>query len=301
MTYPQDLMEQTPLWDGNFPIRFYRNRPKHAKKDDQILYLHWHEHFEIIDMQRGRAIFHIDSRPYEAAPGDLLFVPPGALHVGYNLTDEDVEYVAVVFHPSLLRVFHPDPAFERYMLPFLEGRAHIPAKLSAEDAQADSIRRLVRESTVEFEQQQAAYELIIRSNFHLLFALLSRRFLPERFASGRVPLRHSESFKPLIQHIESHLSEPLSVEQAARMVNLNPYHFCKTFKKLTGRTFVDFVNWLRMNEADRLLRESEWTITEIAEKIGCGNANYFTKLYKKYKNNPPSEVRRKHLSPQQES
>ena len=93
--------------------------------------------------------------------------------------------------------------------------------------------------------------------------------------------------------MEAQLSQPLSVEQAARIVNLNPYHFCKTFKKLTGRTFIDYMNWLRINESDRLLRETEWTVTEIAERIGCGNANYFTKLFKKYKGFPPSEVRRK--------
>ncbi|SDM83381.1 hypothetical protein SAMN04487897_101198 [Paenibacillus sp. yr247] len=32
MTYPQDLMKKTPLWDSNYPIRFYRNHPKKAKK-----------------------------------------------------------------------------------------------------------------------------------------------------------------------------------------------------------------------------------------------------------------------------
>ncbi|MZQ82133.1 helix-turn-helix domain-containing protein [Paenibacillus sp. 5J-6] len=296
MTYPQDLREKTPLWDSNYPIRFYRNRSRMAKKDDTILNLHWHEHFEIIDMRAGKAQFHIDSRPYEASAGDLLFVPAGALHVGYNASDEDVEFVAVVFNASLLRMLHPDPVFERYMLPFLDGRAQLPAKLSASDELGAPFRRLIRESTDEFEQQAAAYELVIKHNFHLLFALLSRQFLPEKFVDKPAPLRHSESFKPLIQHIEAHLAEPLSVEQAARMVNLNPYHFCKTFKKLTGRTFVDFVNWLRINEADRLLRETEWTVTEIAERIGCGNANYFTKLYKKYKSYPPSEVRRRLLS-----
>lgn len=296
MTYPQDLMEKTPLWDSSYPIRFYRNRPQTAAKDDNILYLHWHEHFEIIDMQVGKAIFHIDSRPYEANAGDLLFVPAGALHVGYNAADEAIEYVAVVFNASLLRVMHPDPVHERYILPFLDGRVPLPAKLLAEDELTAPYRKLIRESTTEFEHKNAAYELVIKHNFQLLFALLSRQFLPEKFIDKPAPARHSESFKPLIRHIESHIAEPLSVEQAARMVNLNPYHFCKTFKKLTGRTFVDYVNWLRINEADRLLRETECTVTEIAERIGCGNANYFTKLYKKYKSFPPSDVRRKRES-----
>ncbi|CAN7419441.1 AraC family transcriptional regulator [Paenibacillus sp. LjRoot153] len=293
MTYPQDLKERTPLWDSNFPIRFYRNQPSPLAKDDTILNLHWHEHFEVIDMQVGKAVFHIASRPYEVKAGDLLFVPAGALHVGYSLEHEPIEYVAIVFNASLLRVINPDPIYERYILPFLEGRILPPAMLKANDEQAAPYRRLIRESTVEFEQRYPAYELVIKHNFQLLFTLLARQFLPEKFVAKPMPARHTEAFKPLIQKMEAQLSEPLSVEQAARIVNLNPFHFCKTFKKLTGRTYIDYMNWLRINESDRLLRETEWTVTEIAERIGCGNANYFTKLFKKYRGFPPSEIRRK--------
>ncbi|OPH58966.1 hypothetical protein BC351_21755 [Paenibacillus ferrarius] len=297
MTYPQDLMEQTPRWDNSYPIWFYRNRPANASKDANILYLHWHEHFEIIDMQYGKALFLINSQPYEVEAGDLLFVPSGALHVGYSTANEEMEYVAIVFNAALLRIVPPDPVYERHILPFLDGRAHLPVKLLANDELAAPYRNLIRESTTEFEQKQPAYELVIKHNFHLLFTRLSRQFLGDKFAAKPAPKRHSESFKPLIQYLESHITEPLTVEKAARMVNLNPYHFCKTFKRLTGRTFIDYINWLRIQEADRLLRETEWTVSEISERIGCGNANYFTKLYKKYKQYPPSEARRRLFSP----
>ena len=63
------------------------------------------------------------------------------------------------------------------------------------------------------------------------------------------------------------------------------------FKRLTGRTFVDYVNLTRMNEAERPLRERTLTITEIAGIVGRGNPNYFTKLYKQYKGMTPSQAR----------
>ncbi|WP_354520620.1 AraC family ligand binding domain-containing protein [Paenibacillus sp. OAE614] len=44
-----------------------------------MLYLHWHEHFELLVMKRGSAVFHIDSRPYAAAEGDVLIIPGGSL------------------------------------------------------------------------------------------------------------------------------------------------------------------------------------------------------------------------------
>jgi AraC-like DNA-binding protein len=260
-------------------------------KDDVILGLHWHESFEIIDMLTGRALFHIESHPYEAVAGDLLIVPAGGLHTGYSMEDGPIEYVAIVFDGSLLSRLHPDPIYEKYIVPYLDGTALLPVKIAADDAEGESVRKLIREVTEEFERRDAAYQLIIKHKMELLFALLSRRFLPPTFTEKRAT-RNAESFKPLIKHIEKHYDEPLSIEQAARMVNLNPFYFCKIFKKLTGRTFVDYVNGHRMNEAERMLHHTDMNVTEIAERIGCGNANYFTKLYKKYKGMPPSQALR---------
>ncbi|RKP52934.1 AraC family transcriptional regulator [Cohnella endophytica] len=292
MNYPQELLEGYSGWDNDYPIRVHRNGSPVTHKEDCILGLHWHEHFEIIDMHVGSAVFYIESKPYEAVAGDLLFVPAGGLHTGYSLIEGKLEYVAIVFNEALMRRPHTDQVYERYITPYLDGRAVLPVKLSADDASSEPARRLVREVTEELEGKAPAYQLVAKHKIELLFALLSRRFLPQKLVDKPVQPRIAEPFKPLIKHIETHYSQSLSINQAARMVNLNPYHFCKAFKKLTGRTFVDYVNGHRMNEADRLLRETDLQVTEIAERVGCGNANYFTKLYKKHKGMPPSHVKK---------
>ncbi|RED61777.1 helix-turn-helix transcriptional regulator [Cohnella lupini] len=292
MTYPLELREGTKEWDTHYPIRIHRNRASASLKDDVILSLHWHESFEIIDMQAGRAVFHIDSHPYEAQEGDLLFVPSGGLHIGYSTEDGPVEYVAIVFDGALVSKPVHDPVYDRYIVPYLDGRASLPVKIRAEEAEEFYLRPLVREITSELERRDDAYQLVVKHKMELLFALLARRFLPRKLAEKRPTTRNAEPFKPLVEHIRKHYDEPLSIEQAARMVNLNPYYFCKIFKKLTGRTFVDYVNGHRMNEAERMLLHSDLNVTEIAERVGCGNANYFTKLYKKYKGMPPSQALR---------
>jgi AraC family transcriptional activator of pobA len=159
-------------------------------------------------------------------PGDLLFVPAGALHVGYSIADEDIEYIAIVMHPSFLKTTIPDPVHETYIEPFLDGKAQLPILLSAEDESSALYRKLIREVTSENERQDTAYQLIVKHNFQLLYAHLSRRYLPKRLLNKPAPTRHWDAFKPLIRHIESNISTPFPLEQAARMVNLNPFHFC---------------------------------------------------------------------------
>lgn len=84
MTYPRDLWEDTALENTAYPFQLFQNRCLAARAGHCILYLHWHEHFELLVMKRGSAVFHIDSRPYAAAEGDVLIIPGGSLHVGYS-------------------------------------------------------------------------------------------------------------------------------------------------------------------------------------------------------------------------
>ncbi|MDQ0194351.1 AraC-like DNA-binding protein [Paenibacillus wynnii] len=265
-----------------------------TKANQNILFLHWHEHFEIIVMEQGSAVFHIDSQPYEAQPGDVLIVPSGGLHVGYSLRDGDIRYVSFVIHSSLFNDWAHDPQHDKFVAPYLDNRLQFPVKPNEQNQASSVYYSLLAGIIAEYQEKGPAYQLIIKNQLHLLFTLLSRTFLPKQ-QTGKPKERLSinrERFKSLLEHLEVHFADKITIEEAAKSVNLNPYHFCKTFKKLTGRTFVDYLNVCRMNEAERLLLETHLSVTEIAGLAGCDNPNYFTKLYKQYKGLTPSLARK---------
>ncbi|WP_368668021.1 AraC family transcriptional regulator, partial [Deinococcus sp. GbtcB9] len=63
-----------------------------------------------------------------------------------------------------------------------------------------------------------------------------------------------KGFDLLFDFIRKEHARPISLREAAQLVNMSVHHFCKTFKRITGRTFVEFVNLYRVNEAEQLLR-----------------------------------------------
>ncbi|WP_054942061.1 helix-turn-helix domain-containing protein [Paenibacillus ihuae] len=295
MTYPKELMEYPELEEKTYPFRLFFNECKDAQAEQNILFMHWHEHFEIIVMQQGSAIFHVDSKPYYAAPGDVILVPSGGLHVGYSLTQGDIAYVSIVFHASLFKDRNQDSQHEQFVAPYLNNRYQFPVKPADHHSACSAYFHLLESIISEVIQQGPAFQLVVKNQLHLFFTLLARAFPPQQMSDRHQNERYSQSrerFKPLLEYLESHIDEKISIEFAAKFVNLNPYHFCKTFKKLTGRTFIDYVNLCRVNEAERLLLETDYSVTEIAGKVGCDNPNYFTKLYKQYKGLTPSGARR---------
>ncbi|MBB6634560.1 helix-turn-helix transcriptional regulator [Cohnella thailandensis] len=294
MTYPKELRELTSIADKDHPIHFFFNECRDARIDQCILFLHWHEHFEIIVMRQGTGVFHIDSQPYEVEPGDVLFVPAGSLHTGFSTCAGDIAYLSIVYNASLFRNWVQDPVHARYVLPYLEGRASLPVKPAAIEPSCAKSYDLLDQAAAEFLAKPPGYQLIIVSQLHMLLTRLSGIFPPQRQSGkpGRRPDPNSDRFKSLLQDIESRLSEKHTVDSAAKQLSLNPYHFCKIFKKLTGRTFIEYVNLCRVNEAERLLLGTELSVTEIAGNIGCDNPNYFTKLFKQYKGITPSRYRK---------
>lgn len=293
MSNPRELHENTRLDDKAYPVQVFNNSCSHAKTKDCILYLHWHEHFEIISMRQGHAVFHIDTTPYDVKAGEVIIIPGGSLHVGYALEDGDIRFDCVVVNASLFNDFLHDPIHARYVAPYMEGRLRFPVKPAEIDPASADGYPLLDEVIEELVSRRPAYELIAKSKLYTLFVLLARTFMPTPFTEKTAEpyFANRDRYKTLIQHIESNIGEKLSVEAAAAEVGLNPFHFCKMFKRLTGRTFVDYVNLTRMNEAEKLLRERTLTITEIAGIVGCSNPNYFTKLYKQYKGMTPSQAR----------
>lgn len=291
MSNPDGLKQNVPLLRPDFPFNVFHNRPKGR----QILHLHWHDEWEIIALHTGRAVFHIGTEKAEAGPGDLLFVNRGLIHSGFALDESPVEYDAIVFHSSL--VASPMGEADPWTVAgdYVEGKSFFPLRVQAGETHHDELRALVLRIVDEHAAQGAGYPLAIRSLLRLILVHCLRHY-PRQAPSAhsrRIDEELNRKFKRLISYVEDHYADKLSVEQAASLVNLSPYHFCRTFKKMTGKTFVEYVNWHRIRAAEQLLAHSALSVTEIADSVGFGSVNYFCQVYKQYNHCSPTETRKR--------
>ncbi len=83
------------------------------------------------------------------------------------------------------------------------------------------------------------------------------------------------------KYMESHFRSQISYRDVAREIFISPSYFLSLFKKETGVTFVDYLTELRIEEAKRLLRDTDLAITQIAYDLGFNNSNYFSNLFRK--------------------
>ena len=95
-----------------------------------------------------------------------------------------------------------------------------------------------------------------------------------------------------ITYIHNNFAEDITAEQVAERVNMSYSFFARSFKAATGKTFKEYLNITRMNEAEQLLVNTDLPISEVAIRCGYNSIAYFTSLYKQYKGNTPRSERK---------
>ena len=96
----------------------------------------------------------------------------------------------------------------------------------------------------------------------------------------------------ICRYIQNNYNSAIQLKQVADLIFLTESNFCKFFKKATGKTFSDYVNEIRINEACRLLIQSEKTINQISFECGFETLSYFNRVFLKKKNSTPSNYRK---------
>ncbi len=87
----------------------------------------------------------------------------------------------------------------------------------------------------------------------------------------------------------------ITLSEVSSLANLTPEAFCKYFKTRTRKTYISFLNEIRINHACRLLTE-ERTIANICYDCGFTNLSNFNRIFKKIKKTTPAEWRKIHAS-----
>ncbi|HCA30248.1 MAG TPA: hypothetical protein DER33_10320 [Syntrophomonas sp.] len=104
---------------------------------------------------------------------------------------------------------------------------------------------------------------------------------------------NTKRLQSVFRYIKNNYTQAIDLKQLADIACLSVGHFCRIFKKLTGRSAIDYITQLRVEKAALLLRQGEYNIKEIAFATGFNDSNYFTRVFKKYKNTAPSEFKKR--------
>jgi AraC-like DNA-binding protein len=94
-----------------------------------------------------------------------------------------------------------------------------------------------------------------------------------------------------LAYIQAHLAENVSLATLAAVAQMSPTHFAHLFKDATGLAPHQYMLRCRMEQAKRLLTETDLSLTEIGHHVGCADHSHFTALFRKHATMTPKAYR----------
>ncbi|WP_162309260.1 AraC family transcriptional regulator [Cohnella abietis] len=254
---------------------------------------HWHNDcLELIFITEGQIELHIGGKSLFGTKGDLFLIGEGVIHSGY-VVDKPPMYYTILLDRSRLASSDFMNVASRSLL---TGKMMLPVLIKPGDTIYDASTAVIRSIIHEFTRKKEGYEVAIKSYLHVLLLELSREYGVTSTGSNSrdlSALQRAERLKEVISHIESHYAERLLVSDAAKIACMSPYHFCRVFKHTVGRTFTEYIHLYRISKAEALIRDSNLSITLIAEQTGFGTIQYLDELFKRYRGCTPVQFRKR--------
>ena len=139
------------------------------------------------------------------------------------------------------------------------------------------------------------YELAIKNHIGRIFLWILRYFHETNTDFMHSPLTNITFIKrlqPSFDYVLEHFHEELKTTDMAALCNMSSSYFSRTFNKQMGMNFNEYVNYIRIMEAEKLLVSTTMNITEIANTVGFSTTSYFIKLFKAYKSISPKQFRK---------
>jgi len=95
--------------------------------------------------------------------------------------------------------------------------------------------------------------------------------------------------KRVLAYMERNYVQDLKLEDIAKIFSYNSAYLGKVFKKITGNSFNDMLNKIRIENAKRLLLDTDLKVYQISERVGYSNTDYFYTKFRKYVGVSPKE------------
>jgi AraC-like DNA-binding protein len=259
-------------------------------KADTVFRRHWHEEMQLYFFVSGNAYLDCAGHCFTAAGGDIVVINSCEPHFMKSSSDNLAFYIIRINLPFLFSR-QIDLCQTKFITPLAENRITF-TNLVTDDK---SFYACVSKMITEYNSRQIGYELAIKASIYELITLLIRNHLCRIMTQRELSIK-TESirrFESILDYINAHYTESIAVSFLANRAHVTVPHFCRTFRELTGDTFTDYINTLRLEKSAGFLCESRFTITEIAIRSGFDSINYYSRLFKKYYHLSPSDFRKK--------
>jgi AraC-like DNA-binding protein len=246
---------------------------------------HYHPEYELTLIVKGNGMRLVGDSYLPFQAGDLVLLGSEIPHTWESDANSHENVAAVVIQFS-----------EDFIANFMNSEAFYKIKKLLQASVQGLFFPNPLEKKFEHQMMNIAREKGVKQITALLNVLNDLAYdnyetLASPFYSPKNSKENETRINTVFNYIKQNAASTILLEQAAASVHLTTGAFCKFFKRMTGKTFSDYVNEIRIGNACNLMVHTDKTIAQIAIESGFENQTYFNRVFLKKKNCTPKQFR----------
>lgn len=247
--------------------------------------MHFHYDLEFLYITNGALCCYTENEILHAYKGDIIFFNSRVPH-RCDVIEDKTTYITLQFaNPA-----HVIDSL-KYLIMYLT-KTDYPYHIFKKDDNntqylSDKITGLLSDS--KYKDRIHDY-LMIAKKFEIIAFLHQNNLITDE--SSLIDTKSIKTILPILDYLHENYQHSITLNDISNSFHLHSNYICKLFKKTTGVTMTDYLNYVRINKAERLLRDG-LSIVEVAELTGFSSQSYFNKVFKKYFYCAPSKYKTK--------
>ncbi len=237
---------------------------------------HWHREFQFCLVTAGTVAFRVQGQQLVLTEGQGLFINSNVLHMAQPETP-DAAYCCIDILPSLLCGF-PGSVLDVSLITPLSVDSALPMFcFSGSSPETQAILVRLKEIRQLSQYPTPSYPLMITG---LLMEVMGQ-MIAIQDASPQVPSEDMSRLRSVLQFIDQHYMECLTLAQCAGLAGLSSSEFCRQFKRVMHCTLTTYIRQVRLQKsAAELLLHPEKSISQIAYETGFSTTSYFISQFR---------------------
>lgn len=253
---------------------------------------HFHPEMELVYIVEsfGRRIIGDCIEPFSA--GDMVFIGSNLPHVWINdeIFRQDLPHLkakAIVLYCNkdiFSKGFYDMKEVFKINEFFKNAEKGIRINGQTNGIISNKLKNLLEKK--DFEKIIGLFEIL-----HILSQSNDTNFIASDGYNAQANYSETDRLSDVYKYVQKHFKDEINLSIISNIANLTPQSFCRLFKKRTGKSFVEYLNEVRIAFACKYLLDTDWSISEVAYNCGYKTVSNFNKLFRNITGRSPKVYR----------
>ena len=253
---------------------------------------HKHAFVEVVYFYQGAGTHFVDGEEFHIKKGDMFIINPNVYHEFFG---KNLKEMNIMFNPNFVG---EDPSNKYFLQSFFQN--HFPAEIVQEnklknylyvsDSVKERYERTAMKMLREYNERRPCYLSIMKNELEMLLLQSLRNTIQKEDVKDRRYV-HADVIERAMELIDENIREIKRVEDMTDKIGYNKLYFNRLFQEYTGVSIAQYIRLRKMEEAGRLLVNTNLTVEKICELLQYSDIKNFYTSFKRVMKVTPSEYR----------